>query len=33
VKPTYDADGSQLQRYISALVGVLAGPGLEAAVV
>ncbi len=33
VNPTYDADGSQLQRYISALVGVLAGPGLETAVV
>jgi arginase len=33
VNPTYDADGSQLQRYISALVGVLAGPGLEAAVI
>ena len=33
VNPTYDADGSQLRRYISALVGVLAGPGLEAPVV
>jgi arginase len=33
VNPTYDADGSQLIRYISALIDVLAGPGLPTGVV